>query len=95
MHICYVSDERFPSTHTDTQQVAMTIDALSHQGAKIDLVAPRYTKGEYSEDQEGALRTYYGVGDGFDVHFVKTVDPERRSWVKTFHPFAAMKRNHR
>lgn len=91
MHLCYVSDERFPSTHTDTQQMAMTMDALGRLGVEVALVAPRLVRGPFAEDQEAALRRYYEVGGAFDVALVGTVDPERRELVKVLHPIAAMR----
>lgn len=91
MHLCYVSDERFPSTHTDTQQMAMTMDALAGLGVRVELVAPRLTRGPHAEDQISALRRYYEVDDGFEVSLLETVDPEARNLVKTLHPLAAMR----
>ena len=90
MHLCYVSDERFPSTHTDTQQMAMTMDALGRLGVEVTLVAPRLTTGPHAQDQVDALRGYYEVGGTFDVALVETVDPEQRELVKALHPLAAI-----
>ena len=41
LRIAYISDERFPSIHTDTQQVVKTIDALGRSGVHVDLIQPR------------------------------------------------------
>jgi glycosyltransferase involved in cell wall biosynthesis len=86
MHLCYLSDERFPSTHTDTQQMVLTMDALARDGVDVELVAPRMPMA----NQEAELRAYYGVGDSFGVRLVPTVDPARRALVKTAHPLAAL-----
>ena len=91
MHLCYVSDERFPSTHTDTQQMAMTMDALGRLGVEVTLVAPRLVTGPHQWDQVDALRRHYEVDGAFDVALVETVDPERRELVKALHPLAAMR----
>lgn len=41
LKIAYISDERFPSFHTDTQQVIKNIDALGRLGMEVDLIQPR------------------------------------------------------
>jgi glycosyltransferase involved in cell wall biosynthesis len=41
LKIGYLTDERFPSIHTDVQQVVKTIDALGAEGCDVDLIHPR------------------------------------------------------
>lgn len=44
MRIGYITDERYPSVHTDTQQVVKTADALGREGALVDLIPPRMAR---------------------------------------------------
>lgn len=68
----------------------MTINALVGAGADVTLVCPQYTRGEYATDQVAKLRAYYGTTQDFHVKTVKSVDPEKRGLVKTFHGFSAL-----
>ncbi|MEZ4441918.1 MAG: glycosyltransferase family 4 protein [Polyangiaceae bacterium] len=81
MRIAYLSDERFPSTHTDTQQVALTLDALHAQGAEVELIAPTMPG---LVDQDQAMQHFYGVGP-LPTRWLRSVDPERRGLVKLLH----------
>jgi glycosyltransferase involved in cell wall biosynthesis len=92
MRICYVTDERYPSGETDTQQVTMTINALAHEGVDMTLVVPAFPTADHPEGQEAALRSYYGVDGPFEVCPVRTVHPARRGLVKTLHPLSAFRR---
>lgn len=97
MHIVYVSDERYPSTHTDTQQVAMTVDALAQAGAEVTLMVPgmrRLPRVSRSADKSGAnesptqltaVMEYYGVSSKFSLVSVSSVNPELRTIVKPLH----------
>ncbi|HUT77226.1 MAG TPA: glycosyltransferase family 4 protein [Polyangia bacterium] len=44
MKIGYITDERYPSVHTDTQQVVKTAEALGQEGASVDLIPPRMAR---------------------------------------------------
>lgn len=90
MRLVYVSDERFPSTHTDTQQMALTMDAMADSGIDVTLIAPKLLKGPYAADQRAAMQRYYQIGDRVRVDFIRTLDPESRELVKTLHPLRAM-----
>jgi len=85
MRIVYVSDERYPSTHTDTQQVMMTLDALSGAGADVHFVIPAFSEGPHAGDQVGALQEYYGLRNTFPIHPIQSGNPERRAWTKPMH----------
>jgi len=89
MRICYVTDERYPSGGTDTQQVTMTIDALGQNGVDVVLVIPAFPKTEHPDGQKAAIENYYGVDGTFNVESVRSVHPKRRGLVKTLHPLAA------
>ncbi len=41
LRIADISDERFPSVHTDCQQIVKTADALGAEGCQVDLIVPR------------------------------------------------------
>jgi len=92
MRICYVTDERYPSGETDTQQVTMTIDALGQNGVDVVLVVPAFPQKEHPEGQKAAIESYYGVDGTFDVETVRSVHPNRRGLVKTLHPLAAFRK---
>lgn len=97
MRIVYVSDERYPSTHTDTQQVAMTVDALTKVGANVSLMVPAMRRSSGvrpgSDDkrrldwtsQSDAIRSYYGVSSDFRLIPLYSVNPEWRILTKTLH----------
>ncbi len=44
LRIGYITDERFPSVHTDCQQIVKTADALGGQGCAVDLIQPRLAR---------------------------------------------------
>lgn len=45
LKIAYITDERYPSPHTDCLQVVKTIDALGAAGCQVDLIHPRLASG--------------------------------------------------
>jgi glycosyltransferase involved in cell wall biosynthesis len=87
MRIVYVSDERFPYTGTDTQQVAMTVQALVRAGVSATLMPPAMRTREGDPSQAEAIHAYYGTA--FPVVPVHTVSPHRRGLVKCLHPLLA------
>ncbi|MDD5306837.1 MAG: glycosyltransferase family 4 protein [Deltaproteobacteria bacterium] len=44
LRIGYITDERFPSVHTDCQQMVKTADALGGQGCAVDFIQPRLAR---------------------------------------------------
>ena len=41
LRIAHITDERYPSLHTDCQQVIKTADALGREGCHVELIMPR------------------------------------------------------
>jgi len=87
MRIVYISDERFPFTGTDTQQVAMTVQALVQTGTSVTLMPPAMPEHKEKRAQANAIHAYYGTA--FPVVPIKTVSPHRRAFVKLLHPLLA------
>jgi glycosyltransferase involved in cell wall biosynthesis len=85
MRIVYVSDERYPSTHTDTQQVMMTLDALAGAGADVHFVIPAFSEGPHAAAQVADARDYYGTKNPFPILPIDSGNPERRALVKPTH----------
>lgn len=69
LKIAYISDERFPSVHTDTQQVMKTMDALGRMGVSVDFIQPRMLKHlKLSVDERKKdICTYYNVEGNFNI----------------------------
>ena len=87
MRIVYVSDERYPSTHTDTQQVMMTLDALAGAGADVHFVIPAFLKGPHASSQVEDARTYYGTRNAFPIHPIDLFErPLHLSRSRFFNP---------
>jgi glycosyltransferase involved in cell wall biosynthesis len=90
--ICYVSDERFPSRWTDTQQIVKTATALANSGADVDLVVPRrFGKTVFSSAavRRAELAGYYGISPGFRLTQLLTVPASRLRIEKFTHGLAA------
>ncbi|MES1166005.1 MAG: glycosyltransferase family 4 protein [Verrucomicrobiota bacterium] len=90
--ICYVSDERFPSRWTDTQQIVKTATALSDEGANVDLVLPRrfsrtFFAGPAARRQE--VTSAYGVTPLFELTQIPTVPAGATRLEKITHGIAA------
>jgi glycosyltransferase involved in cell wall biosynthesis len=74
--ICYVSDERFPSRWTDTQQIVKTATALADDGARVDLVLPRCFGRSFFASaavRRAELGRYYGVDPRFELTQIPTI----------------------
>ncbi|MBN2340693.1 MAG: glycosyltransferase [Deltaproteobacteria bacterium] len=69
LKIAYISDERFPSVHTDTQQVMKTIDALGRQGAIVDFIQPRMARHVTlpAAARKRQICEYYNVEGNFNI----------------------------
>lgn len=67
MRIAYVTDERYPSPHTDCQQVIKTADALAGEGHDVDLIVPRMARHLRlsTEDVKQEIGHYYNVDGRF------------------------------
>lgn len=65
MHIVYVSDQIFPSTATDTEQMLNTICALGRAGARVELLSPRPRGAEVLTPE--TLADFYQVEPNFTV----------------------------
>ena len=98
--ICYVSDERFPSRWTDTQQIMKTATALADEGARVDLVLPRrwgsVWKGKKARMAQ--LMAHYGIEPQFELTQILTV-PAGASRIEKFThgivaPFYMLLRGH-
>lgn len=73
--ICYISDERFPSRWTDTQQIVKTATALGADGARVDLVLPRRFGPNFfrgASVRRAELQHYYGVEPSFRLVQIPT-----------------------
>lgn len=92
VRICYISDERFPSRWTDTQQIVKTATALADAGADVELVVPRrFGKTFFSSaaTRREELTRYYGVNPKFALRQVVTFPSGRLRLEKLTHGLAA------
>jgi|LSQX01.2.fsa_nt_gb glycosyltransferase involved in cell wall biosynthesis len=69
LKIAYISDERYPSVHTDTQQVMKTIDALGALGARVDFIQPRMAKHllKPPAQRKADICRYYNITGNFEL----------------------------
>jgi len=69
LKIGYITDERYPSVHTDTQQVIKTADALGALGCQVDLIQPRMAKHLFvsRERRKEDICRYFNVRGHFDI----------------------------
>ena len=69
LRIAYITDERFPSVHTDCQQIVKTADALAGRGCAVDFIAPRMARHLFMSRQERlrAIASYYNVEGRFTL----------------------------
>jgi glycosyltransferase involved in cell wall biosynthesis len=89
--IGYISDERFPSRWTDTQQIMKTAAALSAEGADVEVVLPRPAGLWFasSERRRAALERHYGIDAGFRLTQIRTVPASRLRIEKLMHGVVA------
>jgi glycosyltransferase involved in cell wall biosynthesis len=75
LRVAYVSDERFPSAHTDCQQVVKTADALGAEGCAVDLIVPRTAAHAFLSPASVMVEVcaYFNVDGGFRLR-------ELRGW---------------
>jgi len=69
MKIAYISDERYPSVHTDTQQVMKTIDALGGQNVQVDFIQPRMARHmlRSRDERKEEICRFYNVTGRFEI----------------------------
>lgn len=91
VRIAYISDERFPSAHTDTQQVMKTLDALGGQGAEVDFIQPRMAQHIFKskEDRKKEICHYYNIEGRFEIDDILSWPASGLRIEKLFHGFAA------
>ncbi|MBN2714590.1 MAG: glycosyltransferase family 4 protein [Deltaproteobacteria bacterium] len=91
LKIAYISDERFPSVHTDTQQVMKTIDALGRAGVEVDFVQPRMWKhiGKSLAERKAEICRYYNVEGHFNIRDILIWPASDLRVEKFFHGVAA------
>ncbi len=89
--IAYISDERFPSPHTDVQQVVKTIDALGGLGATVHLIQPRLAKHLFvsKEQRKARICDYFNVEGRFELHDILLWPASNLRVEKFFHGLAA------
>ncbi|MDH5670970.1 MAG: glycosyltransferase [Myxococcales bacterium] len=79
VHVAYIYTRRIPLEDADTQQVLSTVDALAGRGLAVDLIVPwgltAMLRGR--ADFEAAVRSFYGVEQGFVIRPLYTVEPSR------------------
>lgn len=75
LKIAYITDERYPSPHTDCQQVVKTMDALGALGCEVHLIEPRmavhYFKSRAQVKKE--ICDTFNVEGRFEVHDIRHV----------------------
>ena len=91
LRICYISDERYPSRWTDTQQVMKTATALAREPVTVDLVLPRMWRTLWADSRarRGVLERYYGVEPAFELTQIPSVPPSRWRIEKLTHGLLA------
>ena len=87
LRVCYVSDERYPSRWTDTQQVVKTASALAREPVTVDLVLPRMWNVLLAGNRarRDVLERYYGVTADFELTQIPSVPPSRLRVEKLTH----------
>ena len=87
-----ISDERFPSHHTDTQQIVKNASALARTGLSVELIVPRRTgRLTWSRQRRlDELTDYYNLEDADFVREIMTLPAgDIRPPVKLSHGLAA------
>jgi glycosyltransferase involved in cell wall biosynthesis len=89
--IGYISDERFPSRWTDTQQIMKTAAALAAEGADVEVILPRPARFFLASAaaRRAALEQHYGIDVRFRLTQIPTVPASRLRIEKLVHGLAA------
>jgi starch synthase len=87
LRVCYVSDERFPSRWTDTQQIMKTASALAREEVDVEVVLPRMWDVLLAGGpaRRARLEKYYGIDAGFDLTQIPSLPPSRLRVEKASH----------
>ncbi len=88
MKILCSNDQLFPLRDTDTEQIAMTISALSRAGAQVELLLPAPWGRPAATGP--ALAHYYETESNFSLTTVHSTFPGPRTSEKFGHALAAM-----
>ena len=85
--ICIVSDERYPFSGTDTQQVAKTVAALAACGAEVELLVPRRWRSllQSGQTRRAAYEAFYNVKGPFRIRELLSAPTSLRGLVKPLH----------
>jgi glycosyltransferase involved in cell wall biosynthesis len=91
LRIAYITDERFPSVHTDCQQIVKTADALARLGCAVDLIAPRMARHLFLSRSERLrkITSYYNVEGRFTLRDLLLWPASDLRAEKLFHGLAA------
>jgi glycosyltransferase involved in cell wall biosynthesis len=91
LRIAYITDERFPSVHTDCQQMVKTADALAGRGCEVDFVAPRMARHLFVSRAARLRRiaSYYNVEGRFALRDILLWPASDLRAEKLFHGLIA------
>jgi glycosyltransferase involved in cell wall biosynthesis len=89
--IGYISDERFPSRWTDTQQIMKTAAAMAAEGADVEVIIPRTARLFFASApaRRAALEQYYGIDARFSLTQIPTIPASRLRLEKLVHGVVA------
>lgn len=87
VRVCYISDERFPSRWTDTQQIMKTASALARDGAAVEVVLARKWNVLFAGNRarKQKLERYYGIQADFELTQIPSVPTSRLRLEKFVH----------
>ncbi len=87
LRIADISDERFPSVHTDCQQIVKTADALGAEGCQVDLIVPRMANHLFLAPniRKQLVCEYFNVEGHFDLRDILTWPASDLRAEKFFH----------
>ncbi len=91
LKIGYITDERYPSVHTDTQQVIKTADALGASGCTVELIQPRMAKHLFMnrERRKQEICRYFNVAGQFEIRDILLWPASDLRVEKLFHGIAS------
>jgi glycosyltransferase involved in cell wall biosynthesis len=91
VRIAYIWARPIPSRETDTQQVMKTVDALSAEGAELDLIVPesRRMRSLGLSAFEAELRAFYSLRAPLRLVPVRGVEPSRLEIERPVHSLLA------
>jgi glycosyltransferase involved in cell wall biosynthesis len=89
--IGYISDERFPSRWTDTQQIMKTASAMAAEGADVEVILPRLASAWLASAaaRRATLEQHYGIEARFDLTQIPLIPASRLRVEKLVHGLAA------